>query len=580
MQRGSHRGRARFAGLRDFLLAIFVVVGVLSPDPAIVFARGDGPAPVATGSPTPPTVAVAMSPSSLGAVACERVDPEALLRTWRGVRGNRSGDILMIPKEPDFVNGGLTHATPYDYTQDVPVFLYGPGYVRPGVYEKPITLADIAPTMAALLKFPFQAAAGRPQLEALLPEAERSVPALVVTVIWDSVGNNVLERWPDAWPVLSSLRPDGAWFQDASVGASPSNTPVSHATIGTGAFPMDHGLVDVYIRRHGQMEEPNEFGPGTLLLPTLADLYDAAMGNSPVVGTIGTLSDHVMMMGHGSDWEGGDRDIAVTREAERGPTTGIESTEWNLTEAMAPFYELPSYVNDLSPIEDYVDDVDRADGALDGKWRENDIALLGNGFDTPARSMFEQELVETVIEREGFGTDDVTDLLFVNFKTTDKIGHLFSADGIEMADTVTSQDAALERFVEYLDTTVGEGRWVMVLAADHGTQNDPDATGAFMIDADKLRAGLAEAFDDDDEIPLVQKLRPSQIWIDRDELREGGATLLDVSTWLLGLTRADTFMSSAPPAPDEQDLPAFAAVLPSAAVANLPCLPADAASGT
>ena len=35
------------------------------------------------------------------------------------------------------MNGGLTHASPFAYTQDVPLLLYGPGFVKPGVYDQP-----------------------------------------------------------------------------------------------------------------------------------------------------------------------------------------------------------------------------------------------------------------------------------------------------------------------------------------------------------------------------------------------------------------------------------------------------------
>ncbi|MGH2591148.1 MAG: alkaline phosphatase family protein, partial [Actinomycetota bacterium] len=424
----------------------------------------------------PTTSVTASQPVRTGALArdaCRNADADVLLRTWRGVRVDWSGDIQIVPKEPNFVNGGLTHATPFDYTQDVPVFLYGPGFVAPGVYDRPITLADLAPTTGALLKFPFRARDGRPQTQALLPEDERALPRLVVTVIWDSAGNDVLERWPDSWPYLASLLPEGAWFTNATVGASPSNTPIGHATIGTGAFPRHHGFVDEFVRVNGRLQKPNENGPGFLLEPTLADLYDRAMGNEPMVGAIATLAAHVMMMSHGSQWGGADRDIAVTREKEFGETAGAESVRWNLTNDMAPFYELPAYVNELPPLADYIDDVDRADGALDGMWRDNDIEQLKNGFDTPARTPFQQTLVETVIEREGFGADDVPDLLYLNYKAIDTIGHKFSADGIEMSDAVETQDDALERFVGFLDENVGQGEWVMVLTADHGTQRDP-----------------------------------------------------------------------------------------------------------
>jgi hypothetical protein len=551
---------------RGLVLALALAIAVLTPvgDPDVIQRTGRR----AAADDVTPTPAQRV---------CDTIGREAAVRTWRGLDGTRSGDILMIPDEPNFVNGGLTHATPFDYTQQVPLFLYGPGYIVPGVYEEPVTLADIAPTTGALLDFEFETPDGVAQTAALVPEAERPVPALVLTLIWDSVGDNVLERWPDAWPTLRSLMPQGAWFENTTVGASPSNTPVAHATIGTGTFPRRHGLVDVYIRVGDEIQEPNELGPGTLREPTLADRYDIALGNAPIVGGIGTLADHLMMMSHGTDWLGGDRDIAITREDPRGETTGVESTEWNLTEAMAPYYEFPSYVNDLPPVETYVEEVDRADGVQDGLWRENDIAQLGGGFDTPARAPYEQTMVETLIETEGFGVDEVPDLLYVNFKATDKIGHLFSADGIEMADTLASQDAALARLIDYLDSSVGAGRWVLVLAADHGTQNDPALTGAHMIDADKLRALVSARFDDDgDEVPVIQKLRPSQIWLDVEELAQNGHTTDELAAWMNGLTFGRTFIGATPPPPDEADDLVFAAVLPTTDFAALPCLPREA----
>jgi hypothetical protein len=532
---------------------------------------GVGPTGSTTGPEPPPAEA---SNRALAKAACANTAHEPLLRTWRGMRLDRSGDIQIIPKDPNFVNGGLTHATPFAYTQDVPLLLYGPGYVQPGEYDQPITLADLAPTLGAVLKFPFDTVDGDPQTQALLPQAERDTPRLVVTVIWDSAGTDVLERWPDDWPYLASLRPKGAWFTDATVGASPSNTPVGHATIGTGTFPNHNGFVDEYIRINGRLQKPNENGPGFLIDPTLADLYDRAMDNEPKVGAIATLAAHIMMMGHGSQWGGGDSDIAITREKEFAETAGAESVSWNLTTDMRPFYALPSYVNDLPPLSDYVDDVDRADGALDGMWRNNDIQQLSEGFDTPARTPFQETLIETVIEREGFGADDVPDLLFLNYKAIDTIGHLFSADGIEMSDAVATQDATLERLVDFLNRTVGKGEWIMAVTADHGTQRDPETSGAFMIDINKLFAGLAATFDDDgDGVPLVQKVRPTEIWLDRAELADNGFTLTQVSQWLLDLTQEDTYKNQNLPEPGHEGDTVFAAALPSSILSRLPCLP-------
>lgn len=545
---------------------------------ALVAAACTSGARASGGSTTPQPVVSAAGTgeveTALARAACRNVPHEVLLRTWRGVRLDRSGDIQLIPREPDFVSGGLTHATPFDLTQDVPLLLYGPGFVRPGVYERAITLADLAPTLGAVLRFPFDTPDGDPQTQALLPEAERGLPRLVVVLVWDSAGTDVLERWPDAWPNLRALAERGAWFTKVTVGASPSNTPVGHSIIGTGTFPRSNGFVDEYVRVGGRLQKPNENGPGFLLDPTLADLYDRAMGNRPKVGAIATLAAHVMMMSHGAQWGGGDRDLAITREKEFGRTAGEEDVRWNLTDDMAPFYRLPPYVNDLPPLAGYVEDLDRADGALDGRWRDNEIARLKDGFDTPARTPFQQTLVETVIEREGFGADDVPDLLFVNYKAIDTIGHLFGADAVEMADAVRVQDAALRRFVGFLDERVGRGRWVMAVTADHGTQRDPAVSGAFPIDIRKLEAGLRSRFDGDgDGVPLLQKVRPTEIWLDRAELTENGFTPEQVAEWLMRLTRADTYKGSSPPEPSSAGERVFAAALPSSILAGLPCLP-------
>jgi predicted AlkP superfamily pyrophosphatase or phosphodiesterase len=533
-----------------------------------------------TASPSNPAPQPGANVTALAREACANTSHVALLRTWRGVRLDRSGDIQIIPKDPNFVNGGLTHATPFAYTQDVPLLIYGPGFVEPGTYDQPATLADIAPTLGEALKFPFHAIDGKPLTPAFVPESQRGLPKLVVTVIWDSGGDDVLDRWPNDWPYLKSLIPQGAWFTNVTVGASPSNTPVGHATIGTGAFPKDNGFVDEYIRINGRIQKPNENGPGFLIAPTLADEYDVAMGNRPIVGGIATLSAHIMMMSHGSMWGGGDKDIAITREKQFGETAGAESVSWNLTTDMAPYYTLPSYANSLPPLQKYVDALDRADGAFDGKWRDNDIAQLSNGFDTPARTPFQEALVEKVIQTEGFGKDDVPDLLFVNYKAIDTIGHLFSADGIEMSDAVRQQDETLQRLVTFLNRTVGKRQWVMALTADHGTQEDPEVSGAFMIDINKLQAGLTDTFDDHDGVPLVQKVRPTEIWLNRDELRQNGFSLAEVSQWILDLTQEDTFKNQNLPAPGHEQDRVFAAALPSSILSSLPCLPEARETGS
>jgi hypothetical protein len=561
--------RARFA-----LLAALLVAGAACTDRGATTAA-PGSAGATLGDATPEVAGETTRPLAEGALAdlaCS-LPHEWLLRTWRGNRDDRSAELQILPIEPNFVGSGLPHVGPWAYAQDVPMFWYGPGHIAPvGVVDRPVTLAGIAPTQAELLGFPFRTRDGSPMHEALAEN--RTPPRLIVTLIWDAAGRNVLERWPHAWPYLDSLVEDGAWYERATVGTSPTSTAQTHATIGTGTFPDDHGIVAHRMRIGGELSTPWAQGPAYLIDPTLADLYDLANGNEPVVGELGTVSIHLGMLGHGSMWGGGDQDIAVIREKVGAETLGEEGFEWNLTPILQPYYRFPDYINDVGGFEDDVRAVDAADGQLDGRWRGNDMEALLQGFDTPARIPYQTRVLKEMIAREGFGADDVPDLLFVNYKMIDYISHVWTVNSPEMRDAVAAQDASLEDLVGFLNERVGAGQWALVLTADHGSIPDPKVTGAFQISATPLTTGINAIFDTDgDDTRLVELVQPTQIFVNERELRQNGHTLKEVAEWIMGLTKADTAQPGVVVPTDQADDPVFQAAFPSSIMDELPCLP-------
>ena len=545
------------------LLGVLMMVGVAC-------ANRDGVSPA-----TPATAARATGPGANAeavTLACS-VPHEWLLRTWRGNRQDRSAEIQILPIEPNYVGSGLPHVGPWPYAQDIPMFWYGPGHIAPaGVVQRPVTLAGIAPTQAQLLDFPFKAVDGSPMAEAIA--GNQAQPKLLVTMVWDAGGRNVLRRWNDDWPYLRSLIPKGAWYEHATVGTSPTSTAQTHATIGTGAFPDAHGLVAHRLRIGPDLTTPWAEGPAYLIEPTLADLYDRAMGNRPVVGEVGTVSIHLGMLGHGAMWGGGDQDIAVIREKVGADTLGEEGFDWNLTPDLMPYYHFPSYVNDVGGLADDVRAVDANDGRIDGKWRKNDIATLLQGFDTPARIPYQTRVIERVIRREGFGADETPDLLFVNYKTIDYISHVWTVNSREMQDAVAAQDAALHDFVDFLNATVGRGQWGLVLTADHGSIPDPKVSGAFQISTSAIQTGINETFDaDGDQTRIVDLIQPTQIFVNQDELRQNGHTLEDVAEWIMGLTKGQTALPTVSVPADQAGDPVFQAAFPSRIMGHLPCLP-------
>jgi hypothetical protein len=503
----------------------------------------------------------------LVAAACA-LPPVHLERIWRGADVQRSGEILVVPRLPNFI-GNLSHSGPWPYLQEVPMFWYGPGHIRAtGVVHRDVTMADVAATFGSLLDHPWPT--GSPMHEAVLPD--RDPPALIVTVVWDGGGRNVLSTWPESWPRLRAMVAMGTWYEDAIIGSSPTVTPASHATLGTGVYPREHGELDIDMRIGPAMVRSDRNGVRLLVRPTFADLYDRSRGNEPLVGAVASGIWHLYMVGHGSMWGGGDRDLAVLRPPE---ATDAPDSRWRLPEEVRAFFSFPRYVEGVR-LDPYLEVLDREDGRLDRGWGPHPFSMLEDGYNSPARIPFQTEVIERVIEREGFGADDVPDLLFVNYKLLDHVGHAWSVNSEEMAETLRWQDAALGRLVEILDRHVGEHRWVLLLTADHGHQYDPDLTGAFRISHGQLRQAIDDAFDDGDGTGVTESVHSTQVFLNVEELADVGASVEDVARFLLRFTQSDGARYGAVEVTPGARV--FDAAIPRALLPELPCLPAQPAA--
>ncbi|MGH2674699.1 MAG: alkaline phosphatase family protein [Actinomycetota bacterium] len=521
-------------------------------------AASNDATPGGAGSPTSP----ASSPGTVvtgrfADIACGL--PRAqLTRIRNGYITGKSGEVQFVLRPPHYF-GLYSHSGPWDYLQRVPFFFYGPGHVPAvGEVDRPVTMPDMAPTLARYLDFDFDAPDGRALEEAVIPDQDP--PKLVVLLVWDGAGRNVLEAYPEAWRPVSRLVPEGVWFTRATVGTSPSVTPAVHATMGTGAYPRTHGVLDLRIREGDRLVGPILGGPQYMRSPTLADLWDRANGNEPVVGWIAS-EPTLGMMGHGSYLEGGDKDLALGQRA------GV----WGLTPENMEFFRFDPYINEIGGLEEAVRGLDLQDGALDGVWLDHPLETPDDILHTPAYARYQTGVIREVIRREGFGRDDVPDLLFTNYKQIDKMGHRWSFPSPQMEAVVRASAQEFVALTKLFDEEVGEGEWVMALTADHGST--PNLEDAFMIDQGTLQDDINAAFDTDgDEINVLQSFRVTQLWMNVAELEENGHTLDDVADYLMEYTPADNAAdpSLVPEGLREERL--FRAAFPGTVLDGLPCL--------
>jgi hypothetical protein len=520
----------------------------------------------ATGEPSA-TDAPEASPAVTGRyaeIACE-LPRNQLQRIVNGYITGKSGEIQFVLRTPHFF-GLYSHSGPWNYLQRVPIFFYGPGHVPDaGQIGRPVTVADIAPTLAGHLGFDFDTPDGDPLDEAI--EGSSEPPKLILVVVWDAGGRNVLAAHQAAWEPVRRLIPQGAWFEHATVGTSPSVTPAVHATLGSGVLPRRHGVLDLRIREGDQLVGPILNGPQYMLEPTLADEWDRANGNSSVIGLIAS-EPTLGMMGHGSYLDGADRDIAL------GQREGV----WGLTPENQKYFEFLDYVTELGGLDEAVRRLDTQDGALDGVWLDHPLETPDDILHTPAYAEYQTEVIAEVIRREGFGRDDVPDLLFTNYKQIDRIGHRWSFPTPQMNAVVRSSAREFVALTRLLDREVGRGEWVMALTADHGATPLASQTGAYAIDQNALTDDVNAALDSDgDAVPVLASFRVTQLWINVAELRENGHSLGDVVDFLMEYTASDNAADPAALSPDLRNERLFAAAFPGEVLDHLPCL--DEASG-
>jgi hypothetical protein len=72
---------------------------------------------------------------------------------------------------------------------------------------------------------------------------------------------------------------------------------------------------------------------------------------------------------------------------------------------------------------------------------------------------------------------------------------------------------------------------------------------------------------------VIEKMRPTQVWLNTDLLAQRGFTVADVATYMMTLTQQDTTKRSITPAPGQADTPVFKSVVPLQVFDKLHCLP-------
>src|SRR5205085_1216173 len=78
----------------------------------------------------------------------------------------------------------------------------------------------------------------------------------------------------------------------------------------------------------------------------------------------------------------------------------------------------------------------------------------------------------------------------VSFSSNDVVGHSYGPDSQEVLDMTLRSDRLMKDFLDFLDTQVGPGRYVVAITADHGVCPLPEVARAGGKDAGRISPGL------------------------------------------------------------------------------------------
>lgn len=467
------------------------------------------------------TRVVAKPPASPARLAAPpRMTPrQRFLEMWaRGYFPGRSGQIFVVPREGDIITRRdpdvtFMHGSPWPYDTVIPLFFHGPN-IRPGVYRVPARQQDVAPTLAAILRTRMPASAtGR-----VLTTAVRSAvapPKVVLLAVLDGFRADYFDRYVDVLPTLTRLRRSSASYPAARIDYLPTNTGVGHTTISTGTDPRIHGITgnNLYDRVAGKRFDSYEgWSPRDLMAATLSDVWTTDTNGAAVIIAQGSsVPPAAALAGHGACLLNGRKPLMA----------GYDSTSgrWGTNPQC---YSLPPYLADA--------DAKKLWGA-DGLWMGHKIDTTAGVRRTGLFPAFEGDALVAMIEREPVGADAVTDLVLVNLKGADFVGHKHGPDSPEIRATLVEMDRQLTRIVDALARKAG-GSVVVAVVADHGMPAEPASPERRRI-SEEIVSLVHDTFDPQEK-KLIAYYEPEngQLMVDPAQLAARGLTLARLARFL------------------------------------------------
>ena len=338
--------------------------------------------------------------------------------------------------------------------------------------------------------------------------AQTAKPRLMVNIVVSSMHANDLTRYSENFSNggFNKLRNEGVWFTNASYDYMQTSTPVSLATISTGAMPSVHGVVadswfdyvsnkNISLINDDKEQSVNfsggsgKYSPRNLSAQTLSDaVYEH--NNKSIIRTIAVEPlSAIVMTGHaGKAYWMETLQSAWTTSSYYGAELDKWIADYNRNDINEEFV-----IKKWTPLlkgENYrntqVFCMEELKSNKELHYIQNESLVIKSSLVdvyeqmcyTPAGNTAVLSFAKQMISKNGMGGDEDVDILNIVLDTPRFISSRYGTESVEYEDMLYRLDRDLDEFFTFVLAQVTDSRDVVItLTSDHGTSPSYNTPG-------------------------------------------------------------------------------------------------------
>lgn len=327
-------------------------------------------------------------------------------------------------------------------------------------------------------------------------------PRLLVNIVVSSMRADDLERYGNNFSTggFNRLINNGAYFTNASYDYMQTTTPVSLATLSTGAMPSTHGVVSeswfnyVDNKRVSLIEDSKEqsvnysggsggYSPRQLIAETIGE----ALIENDSTSKVATVAIDPLS--------------AIVMAGSKGDVYWMETLQTAWTTSSFYTKELPAWVAEYNRSDKNIEYMTKRWNALlpYDSYRNSRVAcieglksqqnkrietiaeesaalklLFSDEYEhmcyTPAGNSALMAFAKQIVANEKMGSDEVPDMLNIVLDTPRKICNRFGPESVEYEDMLYRLDRDIEEFISFVSAQVTDPQQIVfVITSDHGS---------------------------------------------------------------------------------------------------------------